>query len=492
MKSLNLVNSKKLLILVALLGVEIIVFNANLFAQNIEVKIKLMAPNRLSVKGSFINRGNSFKEWSFLQNYADVPNLGERIENIRFASDDYRIEHKKIGSGEFQATEPPLVWEYEVNLGKLAKITDAAHVSWLSENQGLLMLEDLLPQFKNKLSARITFDFPDDWKISTSENIINKNSFQVDEIGKAIFFIGKKWREKTAPIGKTSLNLALTGNWQFTDEEAFEMANAILLEYERVFGDIPIPKTQILLLPFPSENTDANRWRAETRGSTVTIISGVIPLKSVSIQRLHEQLRHELFHLWIPNALGLSGNYDWFYEGFGIYFALRTGIELNQIRFVDYLSTLSRGYDLSDWASSEKKYSLLETRWSGSNNNLYAKGLIVAFLCDMALLRESKGRRSLKDVFRALYRKHRKSNEIQEDGSVAILSILNSYPELRSIVQNYIMGAAKISWQNELGLAGIDFDGRKLSIKPKLNGRQKDLLDKLGYNQSLKLLEKKK
>ena len=491
MKLLNLFNSKKLVFIIALLGVELIVFCTNSIAQNIEVKIKLIAPNRVSVKGSFMNRTDSFTDWSFLQNYADVTNLGERIEKIRFTSEDYYIQYKKLASGEFLTNEPPLGWEYEINLEPSKKITDAAHVSWLSENQGLLMLEDLLPQFKNKLFARITFDFPDDWKISSSETRLEKNSFQIDEIGKAVFLIGKNWREKMVQVSKTSLNFVLKGDWQFTDDEALEMTTSILLEHQRVFGEIPVQKTQIFLLPFPQENAESDRWRAETRGSTITIISGVIPLKSVAIQRLHEQLRHELFHLWIPNALNLSGNYAWFYEGFAIYHALRTGVELNQIRFQDYLSTLGRGYDLAEWGMSEKNLSLLELRWSGSNNNVYAKGLIVAFLCDMALIRESKGKRSLKDIFRALYQKHRKPNEIQ-DGSVAILNILNNYPELQTIVQNYITGNSKLNWQNELDLAGIDFDGRKLTIKPKLSGRQKDLLDKLGYNQSLKLLEKKK
>jgi predicted metalloprotease with PDZ domain len=214
--------------------------------------------------------------------------------------------------------------------------------------------------------------------------------------------------------------------------------------------------------------------------------------------KLHEQLRHETFHLWLPNAVNLSGNYDWFYEGFTIYQALRTGVELNQIRFEDYLHTVSRAYDLARNDATGKSLSLLEAsnvRWSGSNNYVYAKGLLVAFLCDVALLQKSKGKRSLADIFRAVYRKHRAPAQV-EDGNQAVLRILKNSPELVLIVRNYIEGGAEVEWREYLEAAGLEADSlsaaTRLEIKADLNGRQKDLLNDLGYNQWRKLLQKKK
>ena len=200
----------------------------------------------------------------------------------------------------------------------------------------------------------------------------------------------------------------------------------------------------------------------------------------------------------MPNGLSLSGNYDWFYEGFTIYHALRTGVELNQIRFEDYLNTLGRAFEMAQVLTESQQISLIEAadrRWSGTSNLVYAKGLIVAFLCDVALLRESKGKRNLKDVFRQVFQNHGRKNEIQ-DGNSAITGILKSFPELDSIVQNYIEGKSKIDWQNELTAIGLEQekDGFKtlLKVTEKPNSRQKDLLDKLGYNQWRKLLQKTK
>lgn len=467
------------------------------FSQDIEAKIKIvsLSPARVSIEGKFLTENLASKDVSFLRNIADVSNLGERIESFRvFNKSGTSLEVKKLIAGEFQTTEIPNSWQYEVKAEISKKLTDAAHVSWLSEDLGLLMLGDLLPRFGKPVSAKISFELPDEWRIVSSEIIGGDKTFNVKNIENAVFLIGKKWREKAIQIDKSSLSVAFAGDWKFSDDEALEMASSILTEHKSVFKEIPNQKTQIFLLPFPQENSNPDRWRAETRSATVTIISGAVPFKSQAVQRLHEQLRHEIFHLWIPNSLALSGNYDWFYEGFTIYQALRTGVELNQIRFEDFLNTLGHAYQMAQFLSSDggQTFSLLEAsdrRWAGSSNFVYAKGLVVAFLCDAALLRESKGKRNLKEVFYKIYQKHRFPNQIQ-DGNTAIVSILKGFPELNLVVQNYIEGKAQIDWQNDLTATGLELAGIQLKVVANPNGRQKDLLDKLGYNQWRKILQK--
>jgi hypothetical protein len=459
----------------------------SVFAQDILLKIKLLEKNRVGIEGNFKAEASSMINWSFLQEYADVSNLAERIENLQlFDNKGEKIETKRLNAGEYLVSQKPVSFKYQVNLTPSTKITDAAHVSWLTADYGILMLADLLPQFQTaNILVETDFGLPE--KKIVADNRLSK-------VENTVFFIGKNWREREVKLADKNhiFKLAINGTWQFSDEEAVEMTKSIMEEYGKLFGDLPMPNSQIILSPFPQENSNSERWRAETRGQNVTIISGAIPYKSQALQRLHEQLRHEIFHLWLPNGLNLSGNYDWFYEGFTIYHALRTGVELNQIRFEDFLNTLGKAYDLSEGLNS----TLLEAskkRWAGTGNFIYAKGLVVAFLCDAALLKASKGRRNLKDVFRQVWNKHRFPNQIQ-DGNAAILSILETFPELNSIIRNYLQGGSKIIWDNDLADFGIlaeksDF-GIQLKVLPKLNGRQKDLLDKLGYNQWRKILPK--
>ena len=465
-------------------------------AQEIEATLKIisLSPDaRVRVEGKFSDAG---KSWSFLQNYADVTNLGERIENLKlFDAQGREIPTKKLAAGEFEAEKNPVSFQYEVKTEIPKQLTAAAHVSWLSDAHGLLMTGDLLPQNLQRFSAKITFELPENWRVATSETGASEKVFNVKNVEKAIFLVGKNWREQTKQIEKNELSFAALGEWQFTDANAAEIAETILAEHRKTFGEIPFPKTQILLLPFP-QTADFERWRAETRGSTVTIISAPTTFKSSAVNRLHEQLRHEIFHLWIPNSLNLSGNYDWFYEGFALYKALKTGVSLNQIRFDDFLSTLGRAFDLTEALSRRRSVSLIEAsqkRWINSNELIYAKGIVVAFLCDATLLRESRGKRDLDAIFREVFQKHRAPNQ-KEDGNAAVLRILKSNAELVSLSEKYVEGNAKIEWLSDLQTFGMSAEktsgATELKVIPKPNGRQKDLLNKLGYNQWRKLLQK--
>ena len=457
-------------------------------AQEIEVKIKISesAKVRVELKLSGEKTGNRI---SFLYRYADVFDLDKRIENLRaFDKNDKEIPIKKLGAGEYQTVDVPAKLIYDINVKVPQNPAAKAHISWLAETGGLLMPNDLLPQDKKKIPGKIVFETPADWKIASSEKKIGTNIFATEDLEKAVFFVGKDGREKNVRIDKTNLSLVISGGPKFSDDEAIEQIESVLTEYEKIFDKIPSERVQVFLLPLADGNQD--NWRAETRGQTVTIISGALPFKREALQRLHEQLRHEIFHLWIPNAVNLSGNYDWFYEGFAVYQALRTGVMLNQIRFEDYLNTLSYAFN----SAKNRQISLVEMsngRWAGTNNSVYAKGMAVAFLCDLAMLDQSKGKRSVTEIFQKFYRKHH-SSSIRTDGNAAVLSILKTYPELQPIAAKYIEGKEKIEFREAVKPFGLEISENngftRLKISAELTGRQKDLLDKLGYNQWRKLL----
>lgn len=486
----------------------IFIFAAFCAAQEIEANIKIEpAPAPFArVEGKFL-LPNKSKNLAFSRSIAGIENLGERISDLTLTDKDGKIiSYKKLIAGEYLAEEAASNFSYKIDLTPSKKLSSMAHVSWLNDEKGILMLDDLLPQFGWAASAKINFEMPDGWTVTANEKTSGKNSFFIENAEKAIFLVGKDlrekgfligegWRYKNLSEGRYSLDIAISGEWLFSDAEAVDTAREVLGEYEKIFGEFPSIRMQIFLVRFPKEVKLGN-WEAETRGSNVVILSSDMPFKTQSVQRLHEQLRHELFHLWIPNNLALSGSYDWFYEGFALYQSLRTAVALNRIRFEDFLDTLGRAYDLDNMQS--QKVSLIEAsknRWSGANPQIYARGMLVAFLTDVALLRESKGKRSVADIFRALYEKHRKPNSPQ-DGNAAIINILESHAELRPLVERYIKGAENIAWQTDLESIGIETNGEnfpiKLTVKAKLKGRQKDLLDELGYNNWRKLSQKSK
>jgi len=476
-------------------------FSSALSAQIIEAKIKIEAksPTVIEIQGVNLDANSlqNANNFSFASSYAGIENLGERISDVGLSDENKRkIEFKKLVAGEFLAEKPFVFWNYKVKADVAANYAAMARVSWVSAEQGILMFGDLLPQFtaKNneKIRAKVSFELPEDWKIASSEKKSGENTFEVSDIEKAVFYVGKNWREQEISVGDSNLNFIISGERQFSDAEAFQMASEIFGFYLKMFGAIPNQNAHIFLGKFPPE-AKFGRWEAETRGANITIISAEMPFKTQSLQRLHEQLRHEIFHLWMPNNLNLSGNYDWFYEGFALYQALKTGVAVNRLRFEDFLDTLARAHSIDTLQS--QRVSLIEAsknRWSGANTQVYARGMLVAFLCDIAALRASKGKNSIADIFQQIYQTHRQPNP-QKEGNSAITGILQTREELRPIIEKYIKGAENIVWRTDLETFGIESAEEnfqtKLKVKAKLNNRQKDLLDKLGYNNWRKLSE---
>ncbi len=456
-------------------------------AQTVEAKIKITESNAF-VEGKFTdaNQTKNVTNFSFLKSYTNIENLGARVSDVNlFDKSGQKVNHKKLVDGEFLADSGFASWNYKSDLTMPKNLSAMAHVSWISGERGILMLGDLLPEFTEKTSAKITFELSPDWRISSVEDRTGENVFETADVEKAVFYVGKNWREREIAAGSAKINLIMSGEWQVSDDEMANTAREIFAFYEKLFGGKPFEKYQIFLGKFPPD-IKTGRWEAETRGANITIFSSEMNFKTQSLQRLHEQLRHELFHFWFPNGVNLAGNYDWFYEGFALYASLKTAVAMNRIRFEDFLDTLGRAHSIDSLQS--QKRSLIEAsknRWNGANTQVYARGMLTAFLIDIALLQKSKGRNSLSEVLREIYQKHNLFAP-RTDGNTGILNVLQTRKELQTIIERYIKGAENIAWQTDLEAIGIESETKnfttKLKVKADPNGRQKDLLGKLGYN----------
>lgn len=437
---------------------------------------------------------NSQKIWRFVDQAANVQNLTGRIAKFELFDDAERaVKYAQNQTGDFVGETAASRWRCEIKLDFPKNSASAAHVSWLTNKNGVLMLDDLLPELADENApgapVKIEFVVPQNWKIQSSERQTAEKTFAATDYRKAVFMIGEL-QQITINVGKTAINFTRTADeWSFTEAEAAQIISTIFAEYQEIFGSIPIEKAQILLAPLP-QSFAGESWAAETRGSTVFIVSAVSNFKSRAVAKLHEQLRHEIFHLWIPNSLNLTGDYAWFYEGFAIYQALKTGVKLKFIRFEDFLDTLSRAFDAARGSAQNKNLNLLEAsqlRFATDNGEfVYAKGMTAAFLCDVALLDKSNGKKSVTDVLNQVFKRHRKP-AAAETANTAVLNILKSEPESAQVIQNFVETAGSIDWQDFLLRAGLQNLARtsltRLAVQEKLNGRQRKILAKLGYSQ---------
>lgn len=424
------------------------------------------------------------KVLGLLTHYADLSGLDSRTRTVTLTDENGKIIPAiQTQLGMYIGGTAFVGWRYSVELRPFAgKVSP--HVSWINGDVGTLMLDDLLPQIGERSSASVQIELPDGWKMFGTNSATRQ--LNVPNTAKAAFTIGRNLRERTSIAGGTQIRIVTAGEWQFTDQDTANAANEIFEYYVKLFGSSPRKEIQLTILRFPGDAPIGN-WEADTRGSSVTILSSDMPFRTQAVQRLHEQLRHELFHIWLPNGVNLSGNYDWFYEGFALYQSLKLGVAVNRLRFDDYLDTMSRAFLIEGF--EQPKVGLIElskNRFNGSGTQVYARGMIAAFLCDLALLDRSKGKFSTDNLIREIFQKHSLSAS-RVEANEAILAAMRSHRELSPVIDNYITGAGKIDTASALAVAGFEMNGKALRVIAKPSGRQKDLLNKLGYNNWRKL-----
>ncbi len=454
-------------------------------AQGSEIEIRLDIEGRLpTVTGSFApsDEQAAKKNISFALGLAGVGGLGERIIGLRaFDADGVELSLRRLTAGEYLAPVPPLRWGYDIALRTPANRLASPHVSWLGTSGGLLMLSDLLPfEGRQERSARVKIVVPQGWRAVSVYPAEPDGTLRIDDVSRAVIAVvpeGRRPIEFRSRRG-TTYEMQITGEWQFTRGEAEEMLGEIVEEYEKLFDARPAERVLINVLPFP-QGGGVGDWAAETRGATVTIVSGDTPFKTQSSQRLHEQLRHELFHLWLPNGVRLTGSYDWFYEGAALYLSLKTGARLGRITFTNFLETLSQAAAIDARMPAGSLLEASSGRWRGNTTGVYARGILTAFALDIAMQEASRGKRSMDWFVRRLYAENR---EREADGNATILRMLDEMPETTPIAERHIKGSERLDMA-KIGLpAGIAWDGRRFTLAEKPSGRQKAILRDLGYN----------
>jgi hypothetical protein len=417
--------------------------------------------------------------WSFRNSYAGALGLGDRVGQFQAIGLDQIVAVKKLAAGEFRSAAPVNRISYVVNVSS-GSTADLPHISWLVRNVGMLMLADLLPDAPEISSGIvIEFELPADWQTYSSTSPAGK-VFAISEPDKAVFMVGRDLRFESKRDDGMELRLVTQGEWKVSDRDMLADGIKVLHHYQELTGFKLRLSPIMLIARLPLAGSD---WKAETRGSTSTLVLNPQTHWKNWRAQLAIIFTHELFHLWVPNSLQLNGDYDWFFEGFTSYIALQEALKLKLIRFQEYLRTLGRVYDSYLSVSDDK--SLLEAserRWTSSSSSVYDKGMLVAFIYDLLLRRESTGASSLGDRYRALFTgfvdKPANANE-------AIIQTLTPSPATSEFSKSYIESGNRVELEKILPTFGIEVNKTasltELRVSKELRDDQKKLLRSLGY-----------
>lgn len=418
--------------------------------------------------------------WSFRNFHAGVVGIAERIEEFEaFGESGEDLGVRKLAAGEFRSGSAARRISYRVKLREPGP-SEVAHISWVAGDRGFLMFADLLPQEIKNVST--VFVLPSGWSIASSIEPDTKGSYEVLEAEKSVFLIGQSLHQTSKNVEGMRLETVLSGTWAFKNTEVLNAASRVMKKYVSMNGYKLPQKSVVMIAPFPFPVTGV-KWSAETRGATVILLMN----PDAAIRNWKGQLgvifTHELLHLWVPNALKIEGDYDWFFEGFTSYIALRTALELKIINFKEFLDTLARVYD--SCMSHSENLSLIEAsekRWTSRGSFVYDKGMLVAFLYDLKVREESAGKITLADRYRDLFNggvtEHAQGNE-------AIINLLGSSPALKGFAKAYIENSNELELERVLPVYGLqlnmDGKGSQLRVGPQLDTNQKRLLRALGY-----------
>ncbi|HYN83676.1 MAG TPA: hypothetical protein VER32_00380 [Pyrinomonadaceae bacterium] len=441
-------------------------------------------PPRVRVEG---RRDRATAAWSFRNSYAGMLGLAARVEKLVLRDESgAEVTATRRAPGEYDSARPATHFSYDVNLEPPSTQTNAAHVSWLTRERGLLMLGDLLPLPAREASVRI--ELPAGWNVTSSHALTAAVNYRITDAESAVFLVGRDLRTARGRAGAAPYNVAVTGAWAFDDREAVGAVSDLLKDYEKSFGGTPRRLVTVIVTPFPGPAA-AQAWSAETRGETVTVVTGAWPSKVAAVAQLGGILSHELLHLWVPNGVALEGDYDWFYEGFTLYLAMRARMRQGQVSFQDYLNTLGRAFDAYAAARGADDLSLVELsrrRWTGGSALVYNKGMLVAFLYDLALMKRTAGRSSLEDVYRALFRRHGEGGT-RADGNASAVAALGEVGGMSEFVRVHVESPVAINLGASLapyGLRAEPFGVRtRVSVAASPGKEQRELLKKLGYNE---------
>jgi hypothetical protein len=418
-----------------------------------EVRISVAASGELRIRVKSLAPGS---EWSFPNAYAGVLGIAERVEEFQACGPTGEDLHAtKVATGEFRSQPGTTSINYIVKL-RPPTAADVSHVSWISGESGVLMLADLLPERLPGLTVEISL--PPDWTCRTAASTDSPGRYYFSQRDKGMFLVGRSLRTRLGPVNGNTLGCFVAGSWSFKDEVVLNAATKVLEKYIALTRFALTVRPVVMLVPLPVTTGSVN-WRAETRGSTVVLlVNPRAPIKNWTAQ-FGIIFTHELLHLWVPNSLLLEGDYDWFFEGFTLYTALVTALDLKFIDKREFVATLGRVYD--SYLSRPDDLSLIdasERRWTSGNSAVYDKGMLVAFLYDLAIRRDSGGKLRLGSLYQKLFA----AAPQPANGNDVIIGLLSSTPAGADLAKNYIEGQ------------------RELDLKPLL-ADQKQLLKSLYY-----------
>lgn len=254
-------------------------------------------------------------------------------------------------------------------------------------------------------------------------------------------FVGGDFRLLSVTVKERPVQIALRGNWPFTDEDLATLVGKIFMLERGFWNDFDYPNYLVTLLPLEPLSSGASN-----SGVGLSKSFAMFATPNCTLRELQYLLAHELFHNWNPHRLGYVSypgeSLYWFSEGVTDYYAHRLLWRGGLITFDEYLTDYNealRNYYTSPLRNESNDRLTREFFSDGNLSRLaYWRGRLIAGNWDALIRANSNGKHSLDDVMHDLARVGSREKLSLETISAAIrrYANVNVLPDLQRIIEH--------------------------------------------------------
>lgn len=334
------------------------------------------------------------------------------------------------------------------------------------------------PDGQTSLSPHFKLSLPPRWKVSFARQLKNGSALfsDFDELYDTPFLAGADLEFHRFQVGKTQFELACQGLYDTSFAKIIPDLKKVIASQVSLFKSHPCGRYAFQVIFGPGLYGGL-----EHRASSTNMFDGLKLKDRREYQKFLTLLSHEHFHLWNvkrirPLALGpfdLSREtYTrelWIAEGLTSYYddhtAWRAGIYTRE----DYFAMLTENIHKYETGAARLHNSLSDSsfdawiRFYRQNENsinrvtsYYLKGGLIMMLLDFDIIRRTRGKHTLDDVMRELFKLYKKSPQTgitREDFFNAVKKFSSN--NCSRFIREHIDGVAKVDWENEFKAFGI-------------------------------------
>lgn len=305
--------------------------------------------------------------------------------------------------------------------------------------------------------TEVSFEMPLEWHASTPWSSIGTSTFVVPsriELVRNSFVLGRHGRV-TLTQGPFELELALPGPASSGQALVEPVLRSVLAAYLRLFPDTP--PTRYLMTFFRDEGEDGEAFASS---AAFTTRAEIAPHTRVVWGNF---LAHELFHFWNGQRIrgaGERSTWRWVAEGFTEYQAnvtlVREGI-LSQELFLKKVERHLGNY--ADFTSG-RAHEPLSLAAAGADTSRYRFGVYdggwtAALVLDVLIREGSGGARSLDDLLRELWRRHREGSPGYELADLEELAEELAGRGLDGFIRRHVLGEEPLPYRETLAKLGF-------------------------------------